>query len=46
MWDSDFKDEKPKTWDKMLELSEILSQGFNHVRVDFTVLMIRYTLEK
>jgi lipopolysaccharide biosynthesis glycosyltransferase/glycosyltransferase involved in cell wall biosynthesis/acetyltransferase-like isoleucine patch superfamily enzyme len=35
MKDSNFKDEKPTTWDKMIELSEILSQGFNFVRVDF-----------
>ena len=30
-----FKDEKPKTWDKMIELAKILSKGFYHVRVDF-----------
>ena len=35
MRDSNFIDEKPKTWDKMIELSEILSQGFIFVRVDF-----------
>ncbi|MCL2115029.1 MAG: hypothetical protein FWH29_02275 [Methanobrevibacter sp.] len=30
-----FKDEKPKTFDKMLELAKILSEGFCYVRVDF-----------
>lgn len=27
--------EKPLNYDKMIELAEILSEGFSHVRVDF-----------
>ncbi|MDR2967650.1 MAG: hypothetical protein LBU74_06855 [Methanobacteriaceae archaeon] len=30
-----FKDEKPKTWDEMIKLAKILSEGFSFVRVDF-----------
>lgn len=32
---NDFIDEKPKLYEKMIELSEVLSSGFPFVRVDF-----------
>jgi len=34
---SDYIIEKPRQWEKMLELAKILSQGIPHVRVDFYI---------
>ena len=38
--------EKPKTWDKMIEIAEKLAKGIPYVRVDFYDMEERYILVK